>query len=462
MEIHLSDITLKTHQQKVIDIISKPSQHGLLVYHGLGSGKTITSILAAKYNKMNAAVIVPASLQENYKKEIRKVKAKKSDYHITSYSKFSKEPKHIKNTEMLILDEAHKIKNSATKRAKAVASVSKDYKKVLLLTGTPIQNKPYEVATLINMAAGKKKLPISEVEFNKEYINKVKVTPNILDVIFKGAKPYVKIQPKNLGEFREKTKGLVSYYGVDANNPNYPKVERYTDKVMMDKDQEKLYKYYKKQLPSSLKYIVSHNIPVNKRDASALNSFMSATRQISNVPGKFYKGEPKVSPKIHVIAKKIYKSKLPSLVYSNFLDNGVFPLAKELTRKKVKFGIYTGQLSSKQKNDLVKRYNSKKIKALLVSSAGGEGLDLKDTGTVHIMEPHWNESKINQVIGRAVRFKSHNDLPPSKRVVKVYKYLSDIPNENTADEYLYNMGRKKTKLNNKFLSILKQNGTSNE
>jgi hypothetical protein len=99
------------------------------------------------------------------------------------------------------------------------------------------------------------------------------------------------------------------------------------------------------------------------------------------------------------------------------------------------------------------------LNTLLVSSAGGEGLDLKGARGVHILEPHFNDEKINQVIGRAARYKSHANLPEEDRNVQVYKYQSKFPKNwlgqedkrPTADQYLYNLSERKSDLNNKFL-----------
>ena len=40
------------------------------------------------------------------------------------------------------------------------------------------------------------------------------------------------------------------------------------------------------------------------------------------------------------------------------------------------------------------------------------------------MEPHWNEAKVQQVIGRGIRYKSHVDLPPEQRKVEVFYWYS--------------------------------------
>jgi hypothetical protein len=63
----------------------------------------------------------------------------------------------------------------------------------------------------------------------------------------------------------------------------------------------------------------------------------------------------------------------------------------------------------------------------LLSGAVAEGIDLKGVRHVHIMEPFWNYARINQVQTRAIRFKSHDDLPEDQQNVQTYIYLSDYP-----------------------------------
>lgn len=455
-------LKIQDHQKRVVNKIFEKDRHGLIVYHGLGSGKTITSILPSMVGGVKTTAVTPASLQENYKKEIKKVHANPNNFNVESYDKFvsSKNTTPNDKTDLLVLDEAHKIKNSTSQRAQGVQSKAKQFKKVLLLTGTPIQNKPYEISTLINTAAGEKRLPVTEKEFNKQYVETKTETPGFFKRLFFGAKPHTVTNAKNLQDFRSKTKGLVDYYEPDESKlKDFPKTEYHDTKVDMTKSQQNLYKYYESQLPRSLKYKIKNSLNPSNKEVAKLNSFLSATRQISNSTGRFMHdtADSQASPKVKTIANRILKSNSPSVVYSNYLDSGINSLATELKKDNINYGLFTGKLSKDEKNDLVKKYNKGKLKALLVSSSGGEGLDLKNTGSVHIMEPHWNEPKVDQVIGRAVRYKSHDKLPPSDRVVKIYKYVSDMPDKVTVDEYLTDMGKKKKELNNQFLNVLKHN-----
>jgi hypothetical protein len=101
----------------------------------------------------------------------------------------------------------------------------------------------------------------------------------------------------------------------------------------------------------------------------------------------------------------------------------------------------------------------------LVSSAGGEGFDLKGTKLVQILDPHWNEEKINQVIGRGVRYRSHSHLPPKQRKVVVEHYLSTIEptisdrimrvKPTSIDEYLYMLSKSKGQIHHQLKNLIR-------
>jgi hypothetical protein len=65
-----------------------------------------------------------------------------------------------------------------------------------------------------------------------------------------------------------------------------------------------------------------------------------------------------------------------------------------------------------------------------ITSAGAEGLSLKNVRAVHLMEPYWNDVRMSQVKGRAVRICSHMDIqPPSERTVEIFTYISVFSQE---------------------------------
>ena len=177
------------------------------------------------------------------------------------------------------------------------------------------------------------------------------------------------------------------------------------------------------------------------------NAFLNSTRQISNT----YNGNTN-TPKLKKVVEFISKNPKPVIVYSNWIENGIEPLSKMLESSNINHLKFIGGMSDSKKHIVVENYNNGEIDVLLLSSSGGEGLDLKKTRQIHILEPHWNDAKISQVIGRGIRYKSHEDLPVSERKVVVVHWISTPLGEGKGtDEYLYELSDKKLKDMKSFL-----------
>jgi superfamily II DNA or RNA helicase len=143
----------------------------------------------------------------------------------------------------------------------------------------------------------------------------------------------------------------------------------------------------------------------------------------------------------------------PGLVYSQFVSGeglGVFARVLEalgyepfgadaneydLKKKTKKYAVLSGDIDPEDRVQLIQQFNQPEnkhgdlISLLLVSSAVAEGIDLKRIRHVHIIEPFWNYARVNQVITRAVRYMSHEDLPENERNVQPYVYLSTYPKD---------------------------------
>ena len=69
------------------------------------------------------------------------------------------------------------------------------------------------------------------------------------------------------------------------------------------------------------------------------------------------------------------------------------------------------------------------IKVFMITSSGSEGINLRNTRYVHIMEPYWHPVRLEQVIGRARRICSHKNLPQALQTVEVFVYLMTFTDE---------------------------------
>ena len=99
-----------------------------------------------------------------------------------------------------------------------------------------------------------------------------------------------------------------------------------------------------------------------------------------------------------------------------------------------------------------------KVKVVLISKAGSEGIDLKFIRQVHILDPWYNTNRAEQVIGRAVRNLSHKDLPFEKRNVEIFMYGSILGDnkEEAADLYVYRVAEFKAVQIGKVTRVLKE------
>jgi hypothetical protein len=132
----------------------------------MGLGKTVQAIAAIKdHDALPAIVVSPAGLCLNWKREIEKwlpgtsvaMKAGDAgDITVLSYEMFTKNHKALgsANPKAVIFDESHYLKNPKAKRsaaAKAMVEGCNDLKLRLMLTGTPVENRPYELLSQLEI-----------------------------------------------------------------------------------------------------------------------------------------------------------------------------------------------------------------------------------------------------------------------------------------------------------------------
>ncbi len=171
-----------------------------------------------------------------------------------------------------------------------------------------------------------------------------------------------------------------------------------------------------------------------------------------------------------------YLKKGKALIYSNWLEFGVDPISRALENDNVSFRTFTGRTPKGKRQEIVNDFNEGKFQVLIVSSAGGEGLDLKGVQSVVVLDPPWNDASLEQVVGRAIRYKSHEHLPKNKRVVSVYlmalvdpkvniskigddtekEELSEKTIIDSGDLLLYNIIKRKGKTEEVLLKALKE------
>lgn len=191
-----------------------------------------------------------------------------------------------------------------------------------------------------------------------------------------------------------------------------------------------------------------------------------------------YQGMAQCSKKYVAVIFNIAKSKGPVLVYSNYvLMEGLqtfkiylkyfgFASVNDNTGKDyMKYAEYHGGIKDiSERRKYVHLYNEqnnkdgKLIKIMMISPAGSEGITLYSVRQVHLMEPYWNEVRMIQMIGRAVRACSHRYLPMQDRHVDVFRYKSvrKSGTKLTTDQYIEDAARSKQGLIKSFLDSIKE------
>lgn len=158
-------------------------------------------------------------------------------------------------------------------------------------------------------------------------------------------------------------------------------------------------------------------------------AFLSGLRQAANI----LPNNPKVDWAVNKIVETARIGRT-SLIFSNFKEAGVFLVADRLGEEypNIKYEMITGDISTKKRDNIVEKYNNGEISALFITEAGSEGLDLKKTKSVILLERSWNIAAEKQVMGRAVRYKSHDG--EEDKLVNVYRLMVVKPPGNT-DKY---------------------------
>jgi SNF2 family DNA or RNA helicase len=403
--IERSKLTLKEHQIRVVNHMKK--HRGLIAYHAVGSGKTLTAVTASQcylddHPKGQVIIVTPVSLQENMKKEMRGYGTdpdKDPRYKFFTIQKFATTYKSSSNgcrNAMLIIDEAHELRTEIPgekKRKKAAPIATSPAKaklsragvavrcagmaeKVLLLTATAVYNRPQDMANLVAMVKGI--TPPNATAFQK-----------ILD---------------DPAEFRDFFQCVMSFYDIPKDD-NYPIFEEHYEEITMTK------KYYEE-------YRAVEEQNSHLFDQKNPFKFLTGVRQASNALVECMKCEN--------VLKRAKEGK-KMVIYSAFLTFGVRKVQELFKTNKISYVEVTGTMAKKKRDEAVKSYNADKVQVMFITKAGGVGLDLKGTRYVIIMESAWNRATEAQVIGRAVRYKSHTHLPKAQQRVDAYHLLIAKP-----------------------------------
>lgn len=437
-----SNVKLHDHQIKVVENILDPNNNGLLVVHFCGMGKSLSAIASSQgfldSNPMNEILVICGkSLVPNFKKEMCKYGVTNAErYHFYTYSKIMHLYKrsqlhtviHGSNV-MLIVDEVHNIKNHGTKTYIAVFELAKRCRKRLLLTATPFVNSHKDFIAMINLIHG------AQVVGEKKDVRKKLARDFIVD----NRGPVIRHNNKRV--FIKYLKNKVYYLNISSTE-HFPDTKEHYVSVQMTPEYEQVYdRLMKCEAVNSISF----------RDPEVF--YNGHRRAVNTISVEYDKEMNEFTMKLNVMLDKIKEGK--TMIYTNWIQFGIEAIVRFLEEHGITYRSFYGQLTQDERAKVIQEYNAGDVNVLIITKAGGEGIDLMETRNVIILDPTWNPTTMVQIKSRAVRYKSHVNLPKEQQLVNIYYMMLVGSKTYTGDMILYAIIKSKEEAKRRIESMLK-------
>ncbi len=382
-----------------------------LIGDEMGLGKTMQAIGLAVLKKeifgfSKVLVVTLASLKDQWKREIERFTNEKAEviagsarnrkrqyredeslFKITNYEAVLRDVTIISRfkPDLIILDEAQRIKNFETKTAEAVKSLPKQH--ALVLTGTPLENKLEDVYSIVQF-----------------------LDPELLSPLWKFAADHFLLSRhkkgqilgyRNLEKLHEKLQPLV--------------IRRRKEEVLDDLPEQIVNDYFldlhEKQAEIHSGYSQSLLPLLNKKfltplDVRKIQILLLKMRQVCDSTHLIDR-QSNISPKLdelaNILDELVVENNRKVVIFSEWTTM-TFLIGKHLSRVGIPFVELSGKVPVKKRQALIDEFSTNPdCKVFLSTDAGGTGLNLQAADCVINFELPWNPAKLNQRIGRVNR-----------------------------------------------------------
>ena len=402
---------LRKYQKEGFKWLNELSELGFggILADDMGLGKTIqviTFVLSKRSKK--TLIITPTSVLYNWKDEFERFapnvrvglvhgtkaqrdrmlsEIKKYDVLITTYGTLKNDENEYEKLQFdyCIIDEGQNIKNPTSKTTLSVKKINS--KCNFALTGTPIENNLMELWSIFDFV-------MPGFLFTKER--------------FKGKF----IQNKNTEELKSLiTPFILRRVKEDVLDELPEKIEK-KYLVDMTTKQKSIYKSYVKEIKEKLK---------SSKGNTNMLTFITKLREVcldpSLIMDDYNGGSGKINALMELLDNYIAGNK-KILVFSQF-TSALKNIEKNLEEVGINYIYLDGSIGSKERGELVKKFNEDPLISVFLISlkAGGVGLNLTSASVVIHFDPWWNPAIENQATDRAHRF-------GQKNVVEVIKLIS--------------------------------------
>lgn len=443
------------HQvQTARTVIEKMNGRALLADE-VGLGKTIEAGLILKEYLLRGMarkvlILTPASLITQWQQELKtkfdlsfknhlEIESwDESDLVISSLdtAKSMKNQKLVQGIkyDLLIVDEAHKLKNKKTKNWKFVNSINAKY--LLMLTATPIQNDLIELFNLISI-----------------------LRPGYLSTVQRFKEEFLaerdKRMPKNSTKLKEVLSDIMIRHRRNDTFIKFPQRFVHTHSIELNENEAILYRELTDFIRKRYFTLPTHKNPrgINRLTLILLQKLMgSSTHALANALRKmlksnFYKDEfdqslnrlldlannVKISKKAEVLLKILKSANDKVIIFTQFRGTQDY-LLELLKKENYSVAVFNGQLSQTEKDACIESFRGEK-QILLSTESGGEGRNLQFCKFLVNYDLPWNPMRIEQRIGRIHRLGQTEDV-----------HIINLSAKDTIESYVLELLDKKINL----------------
>ena len=388
---------------------------------------------------------------------------------------------------VLLIDEAHnlvkKMRSSdqaSNERYTELYLNLRNAYKILALTGTPIYSDESDLAYMINLVAGKDLMPFNKESFRLSYtkIDKGRqfsrgyitesnlmvltlpvflaiygaalfdVTGGIIGGVLGGlgmpllnwSLPLSSFQMRelNVKELVPYMNQYISYFKFNESQfKDFPALDFKVEEISYNRYQYSFFlRLVEGDLPvSDIQRLLKNDVTKRSDEIVKINSTQILEQLYSGVGagrdiGNFDFRDKDLStiepPKFVKIYDDIQKNPESRVIYSNYYETGILAFEAFLKRQgyNKRYAIIHPKLKAQEITNIVNAYNKGELKLLMLHPDITEGISLKGTQYLDILEPMLNGTVLEQVIGRTRRFQSHSHLPKEKQSVRVRMWQS--------------------------------------
>lgn len=387
----------------------------------MGLGKTVQAIAAAALLRQLrdikcVLVISPASLKHQWAREVRRftdldaqviegnpnarreMYAKPAFFNMINYELVLRDEKAIQKMQpdVIILDEAQRIKNWRAKTSTAVKRLKSPY--AFVLTGTPLENRLDELFSIFQFLDPRVLGPLWD--FNGRYFELEQKSKN----------SYKVLGYKNLDELRSRIGPYVLRRVRDEVLQDLP--ERVDNNFFVEMTSEQWNAYDEYAATVARLISTARKRPLSPKERNILLGALIKMRVICNALALHLKDldekeQERTAPKLRelrdILTDEVAENGHKAIIFSQW--TGMLELTEPIL-KKVGLGYekLTGDVPTSKRGALIERFfEDKECRVFLSTDAGGTGLNLQAASLVINLDLPWNPAVLEQRIARAHR-----------------------------------------------------------